>query len=306
LKTGVGAPTGVEPATSPARRGRRGVRVRSGLVGGAGDGAGLSKVWVAEGLSTGFGGGQSGLRALRDHRPLFLGQRREQMQHEGISVGAELDADKRHALRHEAGDESDIATQPIELCDHDRALLPVSARFGQGGAKLRAAVERVGALARLDLSELGGDLEALSLGEAGDGGALGVEPEPRAALFASARCSRTLSPRRADRAIRRRTPRGPDVLMDLAACERRRDFSRPCGAVAANVQAAGRNSVGFPKSKSLGRFSPFELHYEASEIEIAFHSIGFAAIQFSFVCPPVHALWFGRYGAIHRAELAPA
>jgi hypothetical protein len=23
---------------------------------------------------------------------------------------------------------------------------------------------------------------------------------------------------------------GPDVLMELAACERRRDFSRPCGA----------------------------------------------------------------------------
>ena len=31
-----------------------------------------------------------------------------------------------------------------------------------------------------------GDLETLGLGEAGDGGALGVEPEPRAALLASA------------------------------------------------------------------------------------------------------------------------
>jgi hypothetical protein len=69
-------------------------------------------------------------------------------------------------------------------------------------APARAAVERVGALARLDPSELGGDLEALGLGEAGDGGASylrkrefedrssssqghtapGVEPEPRAAL----------------------------------------------------------------------------------------------------------------------------
>ncbi len=43
------------------------------------------------------------------------------------------------------------------------------ASFGQGGGELRAAVERVGALARLDLRELGGDLEALGLGEAGDG-----------------------------------------------------------------------------------------------------------------------------------------
>ena len=75
--------------------------------------------------------------------------------------------------------------EPIELGDgNGRLALP--AGLGQGGGELRAAVERVGALARLDLSEFGGDLETLSLGKAGDGGALGVEPEPRAALLASA------------------------------------------------------------------------------------------------------------------------
>ncbi len=76
-----------------------------------------------------------------------------------------------------------VTREPVELGDGDRARLPVAAGASQGGGELRAAVERIGALARLDLSELGGDLEALGLGEAGDGGALGVEPEPRAALL---------------------------------------------------------------------------------------------------------------------------
>ena len=83
-------------------------------------------------------------------------------------------------------DEGDVAAQSIELSDGDRRPFAVTAGLGQCGGELRAAVERVRALARLDLSELGGDLEALGLGEAGDGGALGVEPEPRAALLARA------------------------------------------------------------------------------------------------------------------------
>ena len=41
--------------------------------------------------------------------------------------------------------------EPVELGDGDRARLPVAAGLGQGGGELRAAVERVGALARLDL-----------------------------------------------------------------------------------------------------------------------------------------------------------
>jgi hypothetical protein len=56
--------------------------------------------------------------------------------------------------------------------------------LARAAASLRAAVERVGVL----VVNFGGDLEALGLGEAGDGGTLGVEPEPRAALLASAEC----------------------------------------------------------------------------------------------------------------------
>ena len=78
-----------------------------------------------------------------------------------------------------------VAREPIELGDGDgRLALP--AGLGQCGGELRAAIERVGALARLDLDELGDDLEPLGLGEPGDGGALGVNAEPGAALLASA------------------------------------------------------------------------------------------------------------------------
>ena len=54
-------------------------------------------------------------------------------------------------------------------------MLPVLAGFGQGGGQLRAAIERVRPLARLDLDMLGDDLEALGLGETGDG-LLGLDP----------------------------------------------------------------------------------------------------------------------------------
>ena len=50
-------------------------------------------------------------------------------------------------------------------------------------AGARAAVEGVGTFASLDLDELADDLEALGLGEALDGLALGVEPEAAAALL---------------------------------------------------------------------------------------------------------------------------
>ncbi len=55
------------------------------------------------------------------------------------------------------------------------------ARLGQSGGELRAAIERFGAPARLDLNELGDDLELLGLGKADDGGALGVKVKPSGA-----------------------------------------------------------------------------------------------------------------------------
>jgi len=79
-----------------------------------------------------------------------------------------------------------VAREPVELGDGDRAPLSVAAGDSQGGSELRAAVERVGTLACLDLDMLGDDFEALGLGEAGDGGSLSVNAKPRAALLASA------------------------------------------------------------------------------------------------------------------------
>src|SRR5271166_583807 len=108
------------------------------------------------------------------------------MEHERIHVRPKFGDEERDVVRHQAGNETDIAAEPIELGDGDWTEFPMPASCGQGGGELRAAIERVRALARLDLDMLGDDLKVLGLGEAGDGGALGVNAEPRAALLASA------------------------------------------------------------------------------------------------------------------------
>ncbi len=108
------------------------------------------------------------------------------MQQERLDVRAEIGDQERRLVRHEAADEMHVAREPVELCYGDGARLPVAAGASQGGGELRTAVERVGTLASLDLSELGGDLETLGLGEPGDGGPLSVNADPAAALFASA------------------------------------------------------------------------------------------------------------------------
>ena len=56
----------------------------------------------------------------RDSRSSFdsgsmFRQRRVEMQHERVSVAAEFGDDERHALGHEAGNERDIARQPVKL-----------------------------------------------------------------------------------------------------------------------------------------------------------------------------------------------
>jgi len=60
---------------------------------------------------------------------------------------------KRRLVRHQAGNEMHVTRKQIELSDGDRARLSVAAGASQGGGQLRAAVERVGALARLDLRD---------------------------------------------------------------------------------------------------------------------------------------------------------
>ena len=103
------------------------------------------------------------------------------MQRERVDVAAQRGDDERHPLRHQAGDERDVAAQPVELGDGDLALGLL--RRLQRGLQLRPAVERIGALAGLDLGELGDDLEAFGLGEGGDGLALRFEAEAGAALL---------------------------------------------------------------------------------------------------------------------------
>ena len=98
---------------------------------------------------------QRRLGALRDQPPLLLGQRGVEVQHERVGVAAEFGDDERHALGHQAGDERDIAREPVELRDQDAALRGLGR--GQRGGELRPAIERVGALAGLGLDELGDD-----------------------------------------------------------------------------------------------------------------------------------------------------
>jgi hypothetical protein len=84
-----------------------------------------------------------------------------------------------------AADEMNVTRETIQLRNHDGCLaLPAS--LDQRGGELRATVEGISTLPRLDLGELGSDLEALGLGEPGDGRALGVNTQARLALLARA------------------------------------------------------------------------------------------------------------------------
>lgn len=74
----------------------------------------------------------------------------------------------------------DVARQPIELRDDDGAF--TSLGLGQSGGELGAAIEGVGALARLHLHVFANALEALGLSEAGDSGALRLDAQAGLAL----------------------------------------------------------------------------------------------------------------------------
>ena len=71
--------------------------------------------------------------------------------------------------------------EPVQLGDGDFALGLL--RRLQRGLQLRPALQRVAALAGLDLGELGDDGEAFGGGEAGDSLALGFKAKTRAALL---------------------------------------------------------------------------------------------------------------------------
>jgi len=115
-------------------------------------------------------------RALANHPALLLRQSGVEVEHEGVGVGPELGDDEGDALRHEAGDEGHVAGEPIELGDQHRAIgAPCR---GQGGGKLRSPVECIRSLAGFHLDELAQQRDPLPFGEAGNGGALGLDAEP--------------------------------------------------------------------------------------------------------------------------------
>jgi|SRR5271166_2179906 len=76
---------------------------------------------VAEGLPTGLGGGESGLRALRDQRALFLSESGVQVQQERTS---EIGDQKRRLVRHEPADEVNVTLPEVRhLVDEGRQHL---------------------------------------------------------------------------------------------------------------------------------------------------------------------------------------
>ena len=102
------------------------------------------------------------------------------MQHERIGVSTEFSDDERHALRHQAGHEGDIARQAVQLGNDHAALRGFGC--GQGGGELRPAIERVGAFAGLGFDELPDQDHALGFGEVLDGRPLGFNSETRTLL----------------------------------------------------------------------------------------------------------------------------
>ena len=130
---------------------------------------------IAELGAARFARGEGGPGALRDQPPFLLGKRCVEVQHERVGIGAKFGDDEGDALRHQAGNEGDVAREAVELGHDDRALR--LARCGQRGCQLRSAIERIGALAGLDLGELVQDGDALGFGEAGDCGSLGFDAQ---------------------------------------------------------------------------------------------------------------------------------
>jgi hypothetical protein len=77
-------------------------------------------------------------------------------------------------------DEVDVARQSAELGDDYRTPRP--ARLGHGGGEDRPSIERVGALAALDLGEFADQFVSLAVCEPLDRLALRIEPKTRPAL----------------------------------------------------------------------------------------------------------------------------
>jgi hypothetical protein len=73
---------------------------------------------------------------------------------ERIGISTQLGHNEGHALRHQAGNECDVAGNPVELGNKDGTF--GRACRAQSGGKLRPPIERVGPLAGFGLDELPG------------------------------------------------------------------------------------------------------------------------------------------------------
>ena len=130
---------------------------------------------AAEPGAAGLGCSERRLGSLADHLALVLGHGRQDVQGQPVG-GRHVDCDKLDAALHQAGDERDVAGQPVELGDHQDGALPAAQL--QRSAQLRP----VGAPAALDLDQLGDQL-ATALDIAGHRSALGLEPQAALTLL---------------------------------------------------------------------------------------------------------------------------
>lgn len=82
---------------------------------------------------------------------------------ERVRVGPKLGDNKRHALHHEGGGKGNVAREPVELGDDDRALRRSCGSKRQG--QLRTALEGVRTLPCFRFHVFLNDGQALGLGK---------------------------------------------------------------------------------------------------------------------------------------------
>ena len=97
------------------------------------------------------------LGAPGDQGALLFRERGIEVQDERIDVRPQFGDDEGNPMRHQAGNEMDVAGETVELGDHDRTTQ--RARLGERRRQLRPPVERVASLAGLDLDEFRRDFE---------------------------------------------------------------------------------------------------------------------------------------------------
>jgi hypothetical protein len=68
---------------------------------------------------------------LGDHAPLFLGERRIDVQHGRINVRPKLAHDEGHALSYQARNESHVVAEPIELGVSGPGRPPATGRYSE-------------------------------------------------------------------------------------------------------------------------------------------------------------------------------